>query len=83
MCLNREERTVRNKAWIIHKKNVTIKQCLCICMFYNIPMRKFSFRSSSILCVPIYATAYRLRNIVRTPNSNIYCKFTEIHNKLI
>lgn len=37
MCLNREERTVRNKAWIIHKKNVTTKQYLCIYIFYNIP----------------------------------------------
>lgn len=37
MGLNREERTVRNKAWIIHKKNITTNQCLCIDIFYNIP----------------------------------------------
>lgn len=37
MYLNKEGRTVRNKAWIIHKKNITTNQCLCIDIFYNIP----------------------------------------------
>lgn len=85
----RAERTVGDRMWpnvrIMHKNTVIREQLLCIYVSYNFPNCEevFTFRCSSTLCVPIHATAYRLRNLATIKNSHLYCKFTEIHHTLI